>query len=84
MEASSSQGTGVRLDPLVDSMQYPDRKVRFEAAFALASGLPLMAALDLTQVPEPVTAPEPIAPPEPVAARGEDLIRHATGEPDGG
>ena len=35
----------------------------------------LMAALDLTQVPEPV------------AARGEDLIRHATGEPgepDGG
>jgi hypothetical protein len=36
----SSQGTGVQLDPLVQSMRYPDRKVRFEAAFALASGLP--------------------------------------------
>jgi HEAT repeat protein len=36
----SSQGTGVRLDPLVQSMRYPDRQVRFEAAFALAAGLP--------------------------------------------
>ena len=36
----SSQGTGVKLDPLVQSMRYADRLVRFEAAFALASGLP--------------------------------------------
>ena len=36
----SSQGTGGSIDPLVQSMHYPDRLVRFEAAFALTSGLP--------------------------------------------
>ncbi|HZK79748.1 MAG TPA: hypothetical protein VFC46_01745, partial [Humisphaera sp.] len=35
----SNQGTGVKIDPLVQAMHYPDRVVRFEAAFALASGL---------------------------------------------
>lgn len=35
----SSQGSGVKIDPLVQSMRYPDRVVRFEAAFALAAGL---------------------------------------------
>lgn len=37
----SSQGSGSRIDPLVQAMHYPDRLVRFEAAFALASGLPV-------------------------------------------
>ncbi|MDB5289568.1 MAG: hypothetical protein JWL69_809, partial [Phycisphaerales bacterium] len=36
----SSQGSGVKLDPLVESMHYADRLVRFEAAFALAGSLP--------------------------------------------
>ena len=36
----SSQGSGVKIDPLVQSMRYPDRLVRFEAAFALANSLP--------------------------------------------
>ena len=36
----SSQGSGVKIDPLVQAMRYPDRAVRFEAAFALAAGLP--------------------------------------------
>ncbi len=36
----SSQGSGVAIDPLVQAMKYPDRLVRFEAAFALAAGLP--------------------------------------------
>jgi hypothetical protein len=36
----SSQGSGARIDPLVAAMHYPDRLVRFEAAFALANGLP--------------------------------------------
>jgi hypothetical protein len=36
----SSQGSGVTVDPLVQAMHYPDRLVRFEAAFALASGQP--------------------------------------------
>jgi hypothetical protein len=36
----SSQGSGVKIDPLVESMHYADRLVRFEAAFALAGSLP--------------------------------------------
>jgi len=36
----SSQGAGATIDPLVQAMSYPDRLVRFEAAFALATGLP--------------------------------------------
>ena len=32
----SSQGAGATIDPLVQAMSYPDRLVRFEAAFALA------------------------------------------------
>jgi len=38
--SSQGSGGGANVEPLVQAMQYPDRLVRYEAAFALASGQP--------------------------------------------